>query len=252
MTGMLRAAGRRARGVVGLAVVLGLWQAGATTGSVAPIVLPRPSVVADALADDPTLYLRHAAVTAGIAASGLLVGLAVACAAALGAWWSPVLKGIVHPLALIMRAVPIVAMIPVLARLVGYGEWTILVIAVVVVFFPAYILIDSGLRRPQPAAVELFVALGASRWSRLRRLHLPAAVPSLLTALRIGAAVSLVGAIIGEFLIGTQGLGYLFITARVRYQIPVSWAAAVVATVLSVAFFRLASGFERRALSSWS
>ena len=97
----------------------------------------------------------------------------------------------------------------------------------------------------------MFAVLGAGRLTRLRRLALPSAMPNLLVAVRLSAANCVLAALIGEFLMGTKGLGYLFVRTRSELDMARSWGAALVATVLSVAAFIAADRFERWGRERW-
>jgi NitT/TauT family transport system permease protein len=144
-----------------------------------------------------------------------------------------------------VQSTPLIATLPVLARLLGYGEQTVIAAAVVITFLPTFILVGAGLRTSPAGAEGVFAALGASRRARLVLLALPAAVPSTLVAIRIAAANSILAALIAEYLIGQFGLGRLFADAQSQFLTSRSWAASLVATVLSVAAYAAARRFER-------
>jgi NitT/TauT family transport system permease protein len=166
-------------------------------------------------------------------------------ALAVAVWSSRVVSGMMTPVALIMRSVPVVAMIPVLARVFGYGWTTVLVITSVVSFFPAFVLVGARLRDAPQATSDLMAVLGASRLTLLRRLLLPHAVPGLLVAFRLTASTAVLGAMLAEYLMGGRGLGTLFAQSVSFYQVDRAWGTALVATVVSVACFVAARAIER-------
>jgi NitT/TauT family transport system permease protein len=180
-----------------------------------------------------------------MAAAGLAVGMALGTALAVAVWSSRVVSGMMTPVALIMRSVPVVAMIPVLARVFGYGWTTVLVITSVVSFFPAFVLVGARLRDAPAATSDVMTVLGASRLVLLRRLLLPHAVPGLLVAFRLTASTAVLGAMLAEYLMGGRGLGTLFAQSVSFYQVDRAWGTALVATAVSVAFFVAARAVER-------
>src|SRR5215207_9475084 len=112
-------------------------------------------------------------------------------------------------------------------------------------FFPAYVMTSSGLRTASATSRDLMQALGASRSTLLRRVLVPTAVPNLLVALRLCASSAVLAAMVAEFLAGTNGLGRLFSSSRVRFDNERAWGAALIATALSVVLFQVALRIER-------
>ncbi|CAN5363800.1 hypothetical protein BH23ACT3_BH23ACT3_20050 [soil metagenome] len=176
---------------------------------------------------------------------GLVVGMTLGYMIAVGSWVSPLLSGITSPLVLLVRSIPIVAIIPVIARVVGYGNSVVPVVTVILAFFPAYVMTTSGLRAAPATSRDVFTALGAGRWTTLRRLLVPASLPHLAVAFRLSASSTILAAMVAEFLVGTSGLGRLFSTARYRFETDRAFGAAVIATVASVLLFQLSLKVER-------
>jgi len=240
-----RAAGRfvsRWWAVIGLIVA---WQLWVTISGFNSIVMPAPTDVAADLLTHPGAYAGDTARTFGLAIVGVTIGMALGIAVSIVAWASSLLAGAISPLVLMLRSIPIVAVIPVVARLVGYGNKIVPIVTIMLAFFPAYVMTSSGLRNVSKTSLDLMRAYGASRWTTLRHLLIPSAVPNVLVALRLCASSAVLAAMVAEFLAGTNGLGRLFSTTRVRFDTERAWGAALIATVLSVLFFQLALRFER-------
>ena len=176
---------------------------------------------------------------------GIIVGMSVGVGVAVITWASPLIAGLASPLVLMMRSIPIVAIIPVVARLVGYGNQIVPIVTVLLAFFPAYVLTTSGLRSAPATSVDMFTALGASRTCILRRLLIGSALPNITFALRLSASSAVLAAMVAEFLAGTTGLGRLFATARTRFDNERPWGAAVIGTIASVVLFQIALRIER-------
>jgi putative hydroxymethylpyrimidine transport system permease protein len=222
-----------------------VWQLWSWLSGVNQIVVPPPALVFTDVVDNFAAYLPDLGWTLAMSAGGLVAGMALGTGMAVAVWASRILSGLVTPLALVMRSVPVVAMIPVFASLLGYGWVTVLVITSVVSFFPAFVFVGSRLRAAPKAASDLMAVLGASRSTVLRLLLLPHAVPGLLVAFRITAPTAVLAAMLAEYLMGGHGLGTLFAQSVSFYQVDRAWGTALVATVVSVACFVGARAVER-------
>ncbi len=222
-----------------------LWQIWIVAANVPVIVAPSPGAVVAELARDPLLYAHAAAWTIGVAVAGLILGLALGIALAIAVWLTPFAAGAMTVPALLVQSTPLIAILPVIARLLGYGEQTVVAAAVAITFLPTFVIVGAGLRTSPAGAEGVFAALGATRSARLFLLALPAAVPSALVALRIAAANSILAALVAEYLIGQTGLGRLFADAQSQFLTSRSWAASLVATVISVGAYAAARYLER-------
>src|SRR5690606_33532221 len=173
-------------------------------------VMPHPIDVLLNIVGNPGPYWQNGSQTLLLAAGGLVLGMALGTLIAVVAWTSRVLSGILIPLGLIFSSVPVVALIPVLARLLGYDVRTVLAIVVIISFFPAFVFTSAGLRSLPAGSEDLFQVLGASKWRRFVHLVLPSAVPNWMIALRLAAPPAVLSAMVAEFLMGSSGLGYMF------------------------------------------
>ena len=156
------------------------------------------------------------------------------------------------PYVVASQAVPIVALAPLIVVSFGRGLTSIVIIATYLTFFPVTIGMIRGLRSPDPRAIELMRSYAASKWAIYWKLRLPASVPYLFTALKIAAAASIVGTIIGEGPGGVQqGLGRAILTFNQQYITGPEklWATIIVAACAGILFFLLVRGVEIAALS---
>jgi NitT/TauT family transport system permease protein len=236
----------------GILLLLFAWQFWVLANGFNAIVMPTPTAVLGDLAGHPDVYLRSIGITLGVALFGLVVGMAVGTGLAVAAWFSPIAAGLLNPLTVLFSSVPVVALIPVIARLLGYDTSTVLAIVVIITFFPSFVFASSGLRTPPPGSEDLFRVLGASRLSVLTRLALPAAMPNLAIAFKLAAAHAILAAMIAEFLMGTSGLGYLFAQTKADFQTERAFGTSVVATVISATGFLLAGWVEKRVRERFS
>ncbi len=236
----------------GVLAILLAWQIWVSLAGLDAIVMPSPLSVARDIASAPDVYGAAAAQTVLLAVAGLALGMAFGTALALLCWLSRVLAGMLTPLGIVFASVPVVALIPVLARIFGYDQRTVLAIVVIISFFPSFVFTGAGLRALPPGSDDLFRVLGAGTWRRLRLLALPAAMPDWAVAFRIAGANAVLAAMVAEFLMGTGGLGHLFHAARSDLAMERALGASLVATVISVLGFLGASVLERKARAAFA
>lgn len=251
----MRVASSIARGVLNywpVVAILVAWELWVVLNGYTAIVAPPPTDVLADIASHPDAYVPDALFTIGMATAGLASGLILGLVAAVAVWSSAAISGVVTPAALVVRAVPITAMIPIITRVIGYDDRTVLAITSIISFFPVFVLAVSGLSSVPAVSEDLFQVFGAKRLVRLWRLHLPAAMPNIAIALRITAPAAILASMLAEFLIGQHGLGHLFSDARSYMDMNRAWGTAVVATVLSVVSFLIARAVERAILSRFT
>lgn len=232
-----------------LALILIAWDLWVVLNGYTSTVAPRPW---DVLADVATGfgdYVPFVAYTLGMSLGGLIGGTAIGFVGAVLVWWSAALSGVVTPAALVIRSVPLTAMIPIIARIVGYGDPAVLASTMLICFFPAFVFTLSGLAAIPDAGRDLFRVLGASRAQLLGRYGVLHALPNLMVSVRITAPTAVLGAMLAEFLMGTNGLGALFSRSRSYMDMERAWGTAVVATVASVLVFACARMLERHVVS---
>lgn len=232
-------------------LLFALWEGWVAWKGFNAIVLPRPSVALMDVLRNAGDYARPAATTIGTALAGLALGMAFGGGLAIAGWFSRLLQGVLTPLTILFSSVPVVTIIPILARIFGYEGGTVLVVVVVISFFPAFVFTTAGLRDLPPLSGDLFRVLGGSGRRTLLLLAIPAAVPSLCVALRIAAAHAILAAMVAEYLMGTGGLGFMLADARHDFKMERAIGASLVAIALSVALYALAHRLEAWVRARW-
>ena len=193
---------------VGLVVFFALWQGLVALFDVQPFVMPGPWRIVRTLAHDPGFFWREGLVTAREAGAGLLVGLALALAAAVPMARSRTLERAVQPVALLIQVIPLVCYAPAFVIWVGVGFRPIVAVSALICFVPLLYNLVAGLRAADPDTRDLLRSAGASRREILRVVELPSALPHLFAGLRTAVGLALVGAVIGEwFALVAHGLG---------------------------------------------
>jgi NitT/TauT family transport system permease protein len=242
---MLMAALRDAGAVIVFVVI---WQAVTTAFSVPAFLVPAPSAIAEAFVANAGRIgaaLAQTALEAAVGfAGGNVLGLILAGAFAR----SRRLERVGLPVAIALRSVPLIAIAPLLTIILGFGPVTIVVMAVLISFFPALVAGASGLRAPSRDALALMRVLDASERVNYLRLRIPAALPFVFAAFKITAPAAVLAAMVAEWTAANTGLGYLIIDAGEQYRFPLMWAGIVAATALAVGAFIVASFTERRVI----
>jgi NitT/TauT family transport system permease protein len=236
----------------GIFALLTGWELWVVVGGLNPIVIPQPSRVLVEIVTHPSQFLGSALDTVALAGIGLVLGMALGASIAATAWTSRILTGLLTPITLIFASVPVIALIPVIARVLGYDLRTVLAIVVIISFFPAFVFTSAGLRALPAGSADLFAVLGARRLTTLFGLALPSAVPNIMIAFRLAAPHAILAAMVAEFLMGTSGLGNLFHAAKDEFNMERALGASALATVVSVAAFLAATALERRMIERWT
>jgi ABC-type nitrate/sulfonate/bicarbonate transport system permease component len=234
-----------------LLLLLLVWQVWVSVTGYNSIVLVPPSAVISDLWHFPGAYVIPALHTLMYALGGLAIGMAAGMLLALAAWASTILAGITTPFALFLSATPVVCLLPIIARLFGYENHTEVIAIGVMTFFPSFAYGSTGLRQLPHKSQDVLYVLHASRWHDLRLLALPAAMPALATALRVGATFSVLVALLAEYLMQTGGLGTLFAITMQQLHLARALGASAVAMAISVLLFEATRAIEQR-VTRWA
>ena len=230
---------------IGIALLLFIWWAVVVGFNVKPFIAPSPLVVWETLIDKRSVLLGNMLPTALEAAGGFLLGNLVAIVIATIFVHNKTLQDIFYPVALMLNAIPIVAKAPVLVLIMGNGMEPKIAIAALVCFFPTLVNMVRGLQSANPQAVELMRVLSASKTEVFFKLRLFSSLPYLFSALRIAATMSVIGAVVGEWIGATKGIGALIIQATYNFDSALLYSAIVMSAFLSGAFFLVIALLER-------
>lgn len=179
---------------------------------------------------------------------GAVIGLAAAFVGAAGMLVSSLVRSTLMPIAMALQSVPLQALAPLLVVVLGRGLVSTVAVAVLVIFFPAVVLVAGGLRSVPATALDVFHSMSAPERMVLVKLRLPAALPQLLAAARIGLPTALMGVLVAEFLASGSGIGYLIANARQDSLYGTVWAATVLVTLVSVLLYSAVGWVDRLAL----
>lgn len=232
-----------------LLIALGLtllWQWIVWATDAPPYILPGPLRVLDTLFNQLPLLLHHAGTTLLEILLGLLLGVLLGLASALALMtWGGVRRWLL-PVLVISQAIPVFALAPVLMLWLGYGIASKAAMATLIIYFPVTAACFDGLRQTPTGYLKLARTLGASRRTLLLKIRLPAALPALGSGLRVAASVAPIGAVVGEWVGSSTGLGYLMLNANARMQVDLMFAALLVLALIAICLYFLIDHLARR------
>ena len=230
---------RLLKALIGTAVLLAAWQALVTLAGLPPFILPGPWRVGEALVGNAGLIAFHAGATLIEVVIGLVLGAILGTLTALGLVASPVARRIVRPALVLTQALPVFALAPILTLWLGYGLGSKIVIAVLIIYFPVTSAFFDGLTATPPGWLDLARTMQARPAATLWRIRVPAALPALASGLRLAAVYAPIGAVIGEWVGASRGLGYLMLLANGRAKTDLMFAALVVLALMTLALYRV-------------
>jgi NitT/TauT family transport system permease protein len=225
-----------------------IWEAVVRLADVPIYILPPPSVIFAEIANLNLSLLKDTGVTMLESVAGFIAANCLAFALAVVFAHSRILEKGLYPYAIALKTTPIVAIAPLLVLWFGTDIRSKIVAAALICFFPVLVNVTRGLRAVDEEALDLFESLAASKWQVFRMLRLPNSLPYLFSALKISTSLSVVGAIVGEFVGSNKGLGYLILVSSYHLETPAMFAAIIAAALGGVAFFGVVSLIERKVL----
>lgn len=234
------------------AAALVIWEAAVRVFDVPRWLLPSPSSIVREVFGAGDLLARHAWTTLqeiliGFAvAAGLGVGLAVLIA------YSRTLERSLYPYVIASQTIPIIAIAPLLLVWVGPGQASKVIIVALISFFPIVVNVVDGLRSADSEMIAMFRTLGASRGQIFRKLQAPSALPFFLSGLKVAAVVAVIGAVIGEWVGASGGLGWLMRVSAPQFHTARVFAAIFILSAIGICLFLLVGAVERVALRHYS
>lgn len=231
-----------------LAILLGLsiWQALVVITGAPHFILPSPWRVAKAAYFSRALIAENALVTITEVVLGLLLGTLLGMATALQLTLSKTAERLMLPILVFTQAVPVFALAPLLTLWFGYGMGSKVVMAVLIIYFPVTSAFHDGLTRIDRGYLDLAKTMGGARMQILRHIRIPAALPSLGSGLKLAAVYAPIGAVIGEWVGASKGLGYLMLLANGRAKTDLMFACLIALACLTVILHSLVGLLAKR------
>ena len=238
------------RFVVVTACLLLFWHFLVIFADLPKFILPSPMLVMETFISNFSLIFKHAIVTGSEILLGLLAGTVLGSFTAICLAISPLARTIVRPMMVLSQALPVFALAPLLTLWLGYGLWPKILMALLIIYFPVTSAFFDGLMNTPKGMLDLSRVMNGTPWRIMLNLRIPAAGPGLASGLRLAAVYAPIGAIIGEWVGASEGLGYLMLLANGRAKIDLMFAALIVLVVMTLILHwsidRLGNGLTAR------
>ena len=218
-------------------ILLCLWQLIDVLGNFPHYIFPSPQSVWYQLVSHSELLWQHTLITLIEIGLGLLLGFLFGLSSALLLSFSPKTSSLLLPVLVISQAIPVFAIAPILVLWLGYGMPSKIVMAILIIYFPVTAACYDGLRNTPKAWIDLAKTFKPSPWRLLLKVRLPAALPAFASGFRIAVSVAPIGAVIGEWVGSSEGLGYLMIHANARMQVDLMFAALLILVAISLCLY---------------
>ena len=237
-----------------LVLFLSVWAIGAKLYNMA-FLLPGPMLVAQAFITDIDMVIEGATITLREAFTGYILAIFIGISIATIMSLSKILERSLYPYAILLQTVPVVAVAPLIVLWFGFEEKSVIIVSLIISLFPIINNTLLGLKSTSINLVELFDMHDASKFESFFKLRFPAAIPNIIAGMRISAGLSVIGAIVGEFIIGSGsedgGLGVQIIYAQAELETPLVMALILSATTLGFLFFMTVSTIGHLLMRKW-
>lgn len=220
--------------VLSTGVALTLWQTIVTVADLPRFILPGPVLVAETWWSHRWIIAEHTLVTASEVVLGLLIGISLGIVTAIQLASSRAARVVVQPILVFTQALPVFALAPILTLWLGFGLWSKIAMAVLIIYFPVTSAFLDGLMRTPQGYLDLARTMQGHPARVLWHIRIPAALPSLASGVRLAAVYAPIGAIIGEWVGASRGLGYLMLLANGRAKTDLMFAAMLTLGVFSI------------------
>jgi NitT/TauT family transport system permease protein len=228
-----------------------VWELSCWLFSVAPFVLPRPSLIFKTMYEfrsqiiDHSLHTLFTTVIGFVLAviGGLLIGISVGA--------SRLVYVTLYPLLIGFNSIPKVALVPIIVIWFGIGTTPAIITACSVAFFPIAVNVATGLATIEPEMRDVLRSLGASSWEILTKVGIPRSAPYLFASLKIAITLAFIGSVISETVASNKGIGYLMLSASSRFEVPLVFAGLLVVGTMGIAMYAICEIFEKR-MTRWA
>ncbi len=213
-------------------------------------ILPSPYEVLFSIKDNFILLSYHSLITFFEILFGFMLGILFGMYTGILLIISKSMRKWMLPFIILTQAIPIFAIAPVLTLWVGYGIWSKIIMTTLIIYFPITIAFYDGLKRIDPMIINLAKMMGASTYSMLIKIRIPFALPQLTSGLKLAAAFAPMGAVIGEWVGASKGLGYLMLYASGRVQIDLMFSSIIILAFFTILLYNLVS-FISNYITRW-
>jgi NitT/TauT family transport system permease protein len=231
--------------LLALALALIVWEVCVRLFEVPAYVLPAPSAIAQRIAVKQNELLPHAGWTAYEALLGYLAGLAIGLPLAVAIVYSRLVEKTLFALLVSSQSIPKIALAPLLVVLLGLGQLPKILIAFLLCFFPVVVSTVAGLKAMPVEMFHLARSLGSSGWQTFWKFRVPYALPNVFAGLKVAVTLAVIGAVIAEYVGGTNGLGYYQLIVAARQDMRTTFAIIAYLSVIGIVYFYLVTVLEK-------
>jgi NitT/TauT family transport system permease protein len=228
-----------------LLLVLAGWEIAVRMLGIRKFLLPTPTLIVTDIINNPGFFLHQSLYTIYVTSSGFGIALVAGIALAIAIVSSRLLDQALSTLLVASNSVPKVALAPLFVIWLGTGGEPKVAIAALIAVFPIVINTTLGLRAIDPDMIDLAKSARASRRNIMLKIRLPNALPSIFSGAKVGVSLALIGAIVGEFVAGERGLGYVILSSQATFDTPRAFAAIVLLSAIGTIMFFIVEFLER-------
>lgn len=226
--------------------IIAVWEISCHLFAIPSFVLPAPSRIMGGFGSiDVLRWLEHVWGTLRVAMIGYFVSIAVAIPIAIALARSKVLSRAIYPILVIVQSTPVVAIAPIIIVALGSGDLPRVVITCLITFFPLVVSTTTGLMATPPELIELSRSLRAPVFREISQIRLPYAIPYIFSALKISVTLSVIGAVVAEFVAAEKGLGYFIQFSTSMFKVQQAWAGLLILVLMSLVLFQTVVAVQR-------
>lgn len=227
--------------------LLVLWELGTRVFAVPAFLLPSPSRIAEGFSAVTALrWLDHVWATLRVALIGYVVAIVVSLPLAILLTRSRVISAGLYPLLVVIQSMPVVAIAPIIIVTLGSGDPSRVLITFLIAFFPLVVSMTTGLKATPEELIELSHSLKAPVIREFTQIRIPFAIPYIFSGLKISVTLSVIGAVVAEFVAAEKGIGYFIQFSTSLFKIPQAWAGLGILVLMSLALFQIITQVQRR------
>ena len=231
-----------------LLLFIGVWEVSVQYFEINKIILPAPSLIVDAFLSDYKLLFKQTAITMFEAISGFVLGVSIAYMLAIVFSASKLIENAVYPYAVALKSTPIIAIAPIIVLWAGNGIESKIIMSALVAFFPVLVNSVTGLTSVPKELNDLMKSYSASFFETLVKVRIPYSLKYLFPSLKIASSLAVVGAVIGEFVGSTMGIGNLINTSSYYLDTPLMFAAVLMISAGGILFFSFITYLEKKVI----
>jgi NitT/TauT family transport system permease protein len=224
---------------------LALWEAVIRAFKVPNFIMPAPSAILGEGWEWRYRFIGHTWVTLYETLGGFALSIAVGVPLAVLIVYSPALRSALYPLIVLAQSVPKIAIAPVLLLVIGHGEFPKVIVAFLVAFFPVVVDTATGLAATPPELLDLSRSYRASAFKTFMKVRLPMALPFFFAGAKVAITLSVIGAVVGEFVGSDKGLGYVILSATSYWKTELAFSSMILLSLMAIVLFGAVSLVER-------